>query len=84
MMLEFDLELAKLAIKAGTGRIVTGGGLDVRITNWGEDRLTETYPLLGYVIQQGEGEFDEESWTFEGKYFEEEPDEWDLFIEELI
>lgn len=89
-MLDFDIELAKLAIAAGSGRIVTREGKDVRITDW--NRAKEEGGVFSIVgeIKDDEGNFMptassgvEASWTKEGKFWRRGVNKNDLFIEEL-
>ena len=43
MILDFDPELARLAVIAGTGRVVTRGGDPVEITQW--DDGSDIWPI---------------------------------------
>ena len=47
MILDFDPELARLAVIAGTGRVVTRSGDPVEITCW--DDGTDPWPIRGNV-----------------------------------
>ena len=81
MVIDFELELAKLAIKAGTGRIVTAGGEDVEITDWGDNPCPngdKTFPVRGKII--GSLIFDDDVWTREGKFLSGRSSDLDLAI----
>lgn len=47
MILDFDPELARLAVIAGTGRVITRGGDPVEITQW--DDGSDVWPIRGNV-----------------------------------
>ena len=47
MIFDFDPELARLAVIAGTGRVVTRGGDPVEITQW--DDGSDIWPIRGNV-----------------------------------
>lgn len=47
MILDFDPELARLAVIAGTGRVVTRSGDPVEITRW--DDGSDVWPIRGNV-----------------------------------
>lgn len=83
MILEFDLELAKLALAVGTGKIVTRNGCEVEIYDWNIGSCQQ-FPIRGKVF----GDVTTwESWTTRGTYYDYRPlqeDDYDLFIEELI
>lgn len=80
MVIEFDVELAKLALAAGTGKIVTRDGRDVIIKYWNHGLIH--YPLLGYINNK---ENDPHSWTEGGRYVTPGIDSsLDLFIKELV
>ena len=49
MILDFDIELAKLAVKAGTGEIITRDGRNVLIVSW-TNNYSEIYPISGVII----------------------------------
>lgn len=77
MKIPFDVETAKLALAAGTGRIVTRRGYPVEITCW--DDSHDTWPVVGKINEA----FCNESWTTKGRWG---PDpeidtDLDLFIE---
>lgn len=77
MKIPFDKELAKLALAAGTGKIVTRNGYPAEITYW--DSPHNIWPIVGKV----DGVLcDEMHWTEEGRWFGLERDtDLDLFIE---
>ena len=77
MKISFDVETAKLALAAGTGRIVTRRGYPVEITCW--DDSHDTWPVIGVIVNP----YSEESWTKEGRWGNdpEVDTELDLFIE---
>lgn len=78
-LIEFDIELAKLAIMAGSGRIVTRCGLKIEVTKFGEDS-TDNYPVKGMFAMTG----DSAEWSSSGKIHASMPiRDYDLFIEEL-
>lgn len=78
-LMSFDIELAQLALFAGTGRIVTRGGKEVEITCW-NNPVNSNYPIVGKIV----GENAARTWTKEGNYYEySSADFKDLFIEEL-
>lgn len=80
MTLEFDLELALLAVKVGSGRIVTRTGDSVKITGWGDNPVNSEYPITGTMFDDGLIR----SWTRNGKYYGDESfSTMDLFIEEI-
>lgn len=77
MKIPFDVEIAKLALAAETGKIVTRNGYPAEITCW--DGSNNIWPIMGKV----DGVLcNEILWTEEGKWFNSEIDtELDLFIE---
>lgn len=77
--IEFDIETARLALLAKTGKIVTRSGKTVNITK--VDPSDPLYPLYGEII----GILGELTWTVEGKYFaDERKSEYDLFIDTIF
>lgn len=81
-VLPFDIELAKLAIAVGTGKIITRDYHDAVITNlWKAESFDSPYPIQGDVI------IDNASysmcWTLEGKRYATNTDRWDLMIIEM-
>ena len=76
-LLPFDIETAKLAVKAGTGTIITRKGYPVEITCW--DDFHDTWPVVGVIVNP----YSEEEWTKEGRWGPdpEVDTELDLFIE---
>lgn len=77
MKIPFDIEIAKLAIIARTGVIVTRKGCPVEITCW--DDSHDTWPVIGVIVNP----YSEESWTKEGRWGPdpEVDTDLDLFIE---
>ena len=77
MKIPFDVETAKLALAAGTGRIVTRRGYPVEITCW--DDSHDTWPVVGKI----NGVFFIFCWTTKGRWgHDPEIDtDLDLFIE---
>ena len=68
-MIEFDIDTARLALAAGTGKIVTKAGEPVEITCWDTGPEYEFYKLLGNIKsplpmleRRGVG------WSRDGKY----------------
>lgn len=50
MRLPFNIEDAKMAIMAGTGRVITADGQPVKILKWDDlDRKNLAYPVYGQV-----------------------------------
>ena len=47
MKISFDVETAKLALAAGTGKIITRNGYPVEITCW--DDSHDTWPVVGKI-----------------------------------
>lgn len=78
MLVEFDYELAKLAINCKTGRVVTRNGKSVELVGTGPD--DKDYPIVGRV----EGFQGNDCWTENGKFLLGKDTVLDLFIEELI
>ena len=84
IVIEFDLELAKLVVAAGTGKIVTRNDKDVKLSNLFtvDPGSYSFYPIKGVIVYPLEEE--EDMWTLEGKYTRGgNEDELDLFIKEL-
>lgn len=84
IVIEFDLDLAKLAVAAGTGKIVTRNGKDVKLSNLFtvDSSSYSFYPIKGVIVYTLEEE--EEMWTLEGKYTRgKDKDKLDLVIKEL-
>lgn len=82
-MIEFDLELARLAIAAGSGKIVTRDGHNVNLDNlFSVDPDDFHYfPLTGLICLQ---QWETGCWTLEGKYTRAGIfADYDLFIEEI-
>ena len=48
MLIPFDIELAQLALFAETGKIVTKGGKEVKITCW-NNPVNFNYPIVGQI-----------------------------------
>ena len=78
MTIPFDFELAQLALFAETGKIVTRGGIEVKITCW-NNPVNFIYPIVGQITGEGISR----TWTKEGNYYNDGIDFKDLFIEEL-
>lgn len=86
MLVEFDIETAKLAMAVETGRVVTRLGQEVHIIKW--DDSDPDYPIQGKVIGlNGEDSLYPPpitTWTINGKYYGDyRESKLDLFIEEL-
>ena len=64
MKVDFDPDLAFLAIETGAGRVETKTGLPVTITNFVGDN--PEYPLEGEIIYPGYFHLDK--WNLEGKH----------------
>lgn len=77
MRIVFDYKLAKLAIIAGTGRVVTRDGEPVELIR--ADLGDKEYPIVGRI----EGDHENDYWTEDGKYLSYRDTDFDLFIEEL-
>lgn len=77
MIFEFDYELAKLAIAAGTGKVVTRKGESVELIRI--DSNVKEYPVVGRIERFHEND----CWTEKGKYLSYRDTDLDLFIEEL-
>lgn len=77
MRIEFDYELAKLAVIAGTGRVITRDGEPVELI--GIDSSYKEYPIIGKI----EGDHENDYWTENGKFLSYRDTDLDLFIEEL-
>ena len=85
-MIEFDIDTARLALAAGTGKIVTKAGEPVEITCWDTGPEYEFYKLMGNIKspfpmyeRKGVG------WSRDGKYFMSGGDsENDLVIKPTI
>jgi hypothetical protein len=78
MLMEFDIESARLAILCETGKVVTRSGKLINITGVLPD---EIYPLAGNI----DGQLGLLYWTVEGKYFADEREsEYDLFIDTIF
>lgn len=78
MILEFDYELAKLAVSCKTGRVVTRDGEPVELI--GIDSDDKEYPIVGRI----EGFHENDFWTENGKFLSYRDTDFDLFIEELV
>jgi hypothetical protein len=86
MLVEFDIETAKLAMAVGSGRVVTRLGQDVCIIKW--DDSDPDYPIQGKIIGlNGDDSLFPPpitTWTINGKYYGDyRESKLDLFIEEL-
>lgn len=77
MKIEFDYELAKLAVNCKTGRVVTRDGESVELI--GTDSNDKEYPIVGRI----EGYHENDCWTENGKFLSYRDTDLDLFIEEL-
>lgn len=79
-LLPFDIETARFAVIAGTGRIVTREGFLVEVIRW-ENERDSSWPIIG-IIYFPEDLSATESWTGKGKYsYMKENHKYDLFIE---
>lgn len=79
-LLPFDIETARFAVIAGTGRVVTREGFLVEVTRW-ENERDSPWPIRG-IIYFPEDLNATESWTGRGKYsYMKENHKYDLFIE---
>lgn len=86
MLVEFDIETAKLAVAVGSGRVVTRLGQNVCIIKW--DDSDSDYPIQGKIIGlNGDDSLFPPpitTWTINGKYYGDyRESKLDLFIEEL-
>ena len=82
-MLEFDYELAKLAVATGSGKLVTRRGLPVEIDYWNRKSEFNSFIIAGKVIVNKEYPM-VGSWTINGKFYSDGTiSDFDLFIEEL-
>lgn len=86
MLVEFDIETAKLAVAVGSGRVVTRLGQEVHIIKW--DDSDPDYPIHGKIIGlNGDDSLFPPpitTWTINGKYYGDyRESKLDLFIEEL-
>ena len=86
-MLEFDIEIAKIAIANESGKIVTRNGNDVIIFKWDDPDPNSFYPIQGRILLGDLGPDNPlalGTWTKEGKFLgKDRESEHDLFIEEL-
>ncbi len=86
-MLEFDIEIAKIALANESGKIVTRLGIDVIIDKWDDPDPNSFYPIRGEILLGGLGHANPltlGTWTKEGKFLgKDRESEYDLFIEEL-
>jgi hypothetical protein len=86
-MLEFDYELAQLAVATGSGRIITRTRMSVKINRWNRSKSKyndNTFLMHGEIITPREGPNMTGSWTKKGKFYNNGSDsDFDLFIEEL-
>ena len=81
MLINFDIESAKLAVMVGSGKIVTRSGKEVEIVDWDTGRFP--YSIVGNIIYSTYSEL--AAWTVSGRYLGKDKDcEYDLFIEEWI
>ena len=82
MILDFDPELARLAVIADTGKVVTREGYPVEITCWDTERITDAWPVRGKIHFPLDDLSSVESWTRKGRYsYREGGHKYDLFIE---
>ena len=83
-LLPFDIETGQLAVKAGTGRIVTRSGYPVEIDCWDTMEPGDDWPVEGTVIYPDVKST--ECWTKEGRFsfHPEEDRRLDLFIETYL
>lgn len=80
-MLEFDIEIAKIALANESGKIVTRLGEDVIIFKW--DGPDPFYPIQGEILSLSH-DIPLGTWTKEGKFLgKDKVSDHDLFIEEL-
>ena len=77
MRIEFDYELAKLAVSCKTGRVVTRDGDPVELI--GTDLNDKEYPIVGRI----EGLYENDCWTENGKFLSYRDTDLDIFIEDL-
>ena len=77
MRIEFDYELAKLAVSCKTGRVVTRDGEPVELI--GTNSNDKEYPIVGRI----EGFHENDYWTEDGKFLSYRDTDLDLFIEDL-
>lgn len=79
MILDFDIEIAIIAINYGTGRVVTRNGRPVSITGYNESMK---FAVEGVFTDSGTLGF----WSRDGKCNPDSESEsgLDLFIEELV
>ena len=77
MRIDFDYKLAKLAVIAGTGRVITRDGEPVELIR--TDSGDKEYPIVGRI----EGYHENDYWTEDGKFLSYRDTDLDLFIEEL-
>ena len=81
MLINFDIESAKLAVMVGSGKIVTRSGKEVEIVDWNTGHFP--YLIAGNIVYPTYS--DHASWTASGRYLGKDKDsEYDLFIEEWI
>ena len=81
MLLPFDIETARFAVIAGTGRVVTREGFLVEVTRW-ESEGDSSWPIIGKIHFPLDDLSSVESWTRKGKYsYMKENHIYDLFIE---
>lgn len=82
-LLPFDIETAKFAIAAGTGRVVTREGLPVTITCWDTEQEGDEWPTEGRIHFPLEDISSLEAWTKEGgySYYRHKKHKYDLLIE---
>ena len=80
-LLPFDIETARFAVIAGTGRIVTREGFLVEVTKW-ENERDSSWPIIGKIHFPLDDLSSVESWTGKAKYsYMKENHICDLFIE---
>jgi hypothetical protein len=77
MKIPFDKELAKLVIAAGTGKIVTAGGLDAEVTEWDYRGFNPNYTLTA----RSDGLLGSLFYTSDGKLYVDAETVHDLQIE---
>lgn len=80
MVIPFDIEMAKLALKFDSGVIKTLSGDKVFITDW--ERQNFSYPIYGKIFDLVSKSWFPASWTKSGHYEHDNvTNELDLIIE---
>ena len=80
VILDFDYDLARLVIKAGTGTITTKGGLAVEILDWEDDKFPE-YPIKGAIPDLGIKYI---HWSRNGRLTADKISTYDLIIRGML